>query len=294
MKNRYNAGIIALILAIAVLTGLTAGAGIFLRGEGSFETVESVRGEHYEMAVDGIYAWNPLRLVAEGVGWDIFTLFFAVPALVLTVPALARGSFRGKLFAAGILSYLFYQYLMYATAWAFGPLFLPFIVIYGASFTAIILIVSTIHFAELPDRFSGRFPRKGMAVLCFLMGGLLVFMWLGRIIPAYGGAIEGLLIGQTTLVVQALDLGLIVPLAFITGILILRSKPAGYLLASVFVVKAFSMASAICAMLLSAWAYEGSLEVPPLIIFASAAAASLLLGLKMYRSVIPPATSTRI
>jgi hypothetical protein len=95
-------------------------------------------------------------------------------------------------------------------------------------------------------------------------------------------------------VVQALDLGLIVPLAFITGVLILRSKPAGFLLASVFAVKAFSMASAICAMLLSAWAYEGSLEVPPLIIFTSAAAASLMLGIKMYRSVIPPATSIRI
>ncbi len=294
MKDRYHAGIIALILAIALLTGITAGAGIFLRGDGNFETVESVRGEVYQMAVDGIYAYNPLRLVAEGVGWDIFTLFFAVPALILSLPALARGSFRGKMFAAGILSYLFYQYLMYATAWAFGPLFLPFISIYGASFMAIVLIVSTINFAELPSRFSSRFPRKGMAILCFIMGGLLVVMWLGRIIPAYGGAIEGLLIGQTTLVVQALDLGLIVPLAFITGVLILRSKPAGFLLSAVFVVKAFSMASAICAMLLSAWAYEGSLEVPPLIIFASAAAASLLLGIRMYRSVIPQATSIRI
>jgi hypothetical protein len=212
--------------------------------------------------------------VAEGVGWDIFTLFFAVPALILSLPAVARGSLRGKICAAGILSYLFYQYLMYSTAWAFGPLFLPFIFIYGASFTAIILIVSSIRIAELPDRFSGRFPRKGMAALCFLMGSMLI--------------------GQTTLVVQALDLGLIVPLAFITGVLILRSKPAGFLLASVFAVKAFSMASAICAMLLSAWAYEGSLEVPPLIIFTSAAAASLMLGIKMYRSVIPPATSIRI
>jgi hypothetical protein len=56
MKARYHSGIITLFLAIALITGLTAGAGIFLRGGGTFETVESVRGEVYEMAVDGIYA----------------------------------------------------------------------------------------------------------------------------------------------------------------------------------------------------------------------------------------------
>lgn len=285
--KRVNA-LVLFILFIAVATALTAGAGIFLRGEGTFESVVSERGESYRMAVDGIYAWNPLRLVAEGVGWDIFTLFFAVPALILAMPSFSRGSLRGRLFVLGILAYFFYQYLMYATAWAFGPLFLPFIIIYGSSMVAIVRIASTVPLSGLPGRFGPGFPRKGMAALCFVMGALLVVMWLGRIVPAYGGKIDGLLIGQTTLVVQALDLGLIVPLAFITGTLVLKSAPAGYLLAPVLAVKAFAMAAAICAMLVSAWMYEGTLEVPPLIIFMSAAAAALWLGLRMYRSIDRP------
>lgn len=100
MTGNTRVGIIALCLVIALLTGVASGAGLFLRGDGSFKPVVSVRGEHYEMATTGVYAYNAVRVVAEGIGWDIFTLLFAVPAL-------ARSSLRGRLFALGILGYLF-------------------------------------------------------------------------------------------------------------------------------------------------------------------------------------------
>jgi hypothetical protein len=258
-----------------------------MRGDGSFEPVTSVRGEQYEMATTGVYAYNAVRVVAEGIGWDIFTLLFAVPALLAALPALAKGSLRGRLFALGILGYLFYQYLMYAVTWAFGPLFLLFIAIYALSLTAIVWIVSTIPLSGLAERFSEKFPRRGMAVLCFLLAALLVFMWLSRIVSALGGEIQGVLHGQTTFVVQALDLGLIVALALFTGVLAWRGSAVGYLLSSTVVVKAFAMAAAICAMLLAAWAFEGTLEVVPFAIFATAAGATLWLGIRMYRSVLP-------
>jgi hypothetical protein len=287
VKGKSRIGIIGLCLVIALLTGIASAAGLFLRGDGSFEPVTSVRGEHYEMATTGVYAYNAVRVVAEGIGWDIFTLVFAVPALLLGLPALAKGSLHGKLFALGIFGYLFYQYLMYAVTWAFGPLFLLFIAIYALSLTAIVWIVSTIPLAGLAERFSERFPRRGMAVLCFLVAAVLLFMWLNRILSAMGGEIEGVLQGQTTFVVQALDLGLIVPLALFTGVTAWRGSAAGYLLSSTVVVKAFAMAAAICAMLLSAWAYEGTLQIVPLAIFATAAGATLWLGIRMYRSLLP-------
>jgi hypothetical protein len=88
-------------------------------------------------------------------------------------------------------------------------------------------------------------------------------------------------------VVQALDLGLIVPLALFTGVAAWRGSAVGYLLGSIVAVKAVAMAAAICAMLLSAWAYEGKLEVAPLAIFAAVAGVSGWLGIHMYRSVLP-------
>jgi hypothetical protein len=287
MVRNTRIGILGLCVIIALLAGVAAGAGVFARGEGAFEPVTSVRGEPYEMATTGVYAYNALRVVAEGIGWDIFTLVFAVPALLAVLPALAKGSLRGRLFALGILGYLFYQYLMYAMTWAFGPLFLLFIAIYALSLTAIVWIVSTIPLAGLAERFSEGFPRRGMALLCFSLALLLVFMWLARIVSALGGEIEGVLLGQTTLVVQALDLGLIVPLALFTGVAAWRGSPVGYLLSAAVVVKAFAMAVAICAMLLSAWASEGTLEVVPIAIFGAAAALSLWLGSRIYRGVLP-------
>jgi hypothetical protein len=287
MTGKTQIGIVGLCLAIALLTAGAGAAGLFLRGDGAFEPVTSVRGEPYEMATTGVYAYNAERVVAEGVGWDIFTLLFAVPALLAALPLLAKGSLRGRLFALGILAYLFYQYLMYAVAWAFGPLFLLFVAIYAASLAAIAWIVSTIPLDRLSERFSDSFPRRGMAVLCFLVSAVLLFMWLARILSALGGEIEGILQGQTTLVVQALDLGLIVPLALFTGAATWRGRATGYILSSIVVVKAVAMAAAICAMLLSAWAYEGRLEVVPLAIFAGAAGASAWLGIRIYGSLLP-------
>lgn len=287
MRHNRHVKIVVLCLIIALLTGLAAGTGIFLRGDGTFETVTSVRGEQYEMATSGVYAYNAERVVAEGVGWDIITLFLAVPALLLALPSLARGSLRGSLFVLGLLGYFFYQYLMYAVTWAFGPLFLLFVAIYALSLVAIVLIVGTIPVSQLPKRFSERFPRRGMAALCFMLAGLLLFMWLGRLIPAYQGQIDGVLDGQTTFVVQALDLGLIVPLALFTGVTAWRGHAIGYLLASTVAVKTVAMATAISAMLLMAWVYEGALEVAPLVIFAAITAATLWLGIRMYGSLLP-------
>lgn len=291
MSTKTRRGMVVLGLVIALVTAVTAAAGLFLRGDGAFTPVVSVRGEQYDMLTTGVYAYNARRVIAEGIGWDIFTLVFAVPALLAALPSLARGSLRGRLFALGVLGYLFYQYLMYAVTWAFGPLFLPFVIIYGLSLVAVGWIVSTMSLAEVAQRASGDFPRRGMAVLCFLLAAVLVVMWLGRIAAAMRGEIQGVLHGQTTLVVQALDLGLIVPLALFTGVAAWRGRAIGYLLSAALVVKAFAMAAAICAMLLSAWVYEGALEVAPLALFAAAAAATFWLGVRMYRSLRPaPAT----
>ena len=239
------------------------------------------------MVTEGIYRYNAQRLVAEGVGWDLVTLFAAVPALLLAVPGLARGRLRWKLFALGILAYLFYQYLMYAVTWAFGPLFLLFVGIYAGSLAAIVWLLSTIRVKELPDRFSERFPGVGMGIFGLGIALVLTTMWLGRVIPAMTGDIRGVLMGQTTLVVQALDLGFIVPLAMFTGIMAWRRRPLGYLLASALVVKGAAMAAAISAMLLVAWSVEGSLEVAPLGLFVAVLAAAVWLGVRMYRSVRP-------
>jgi hypothetical protein len=193
---------------------------------------------------------------------------------------------RARLFTVGLLAYFFYQYLMYAVTWAFGPLFLPFVADYALSLVAIVWIVSTIDIRSLGERASEHFPRRGMAVLCFILALALTAMWLRRIATGLSGDLSGaMLLGQTTMVVQALDLGLVVPLAVFTGVTAWLKRPVGNLLSSVVVVKAVAMASAICAMLLSAWAVEGRLAMGGFAFFAAAALASGWLAIRMYRSI---------
>ena len=50
------------------------------------------------------------------------------------------------------------------------------------------------------------------------------------------------------MVIQAMDLGLIVPLAFLSGILLLKRSAWGYLLASVAVLKMLTLGASVSAM----------------------------------------------
>ncbi|HZW04587.1 MAG TPA: hypothetical protein VFF68_11715, partial [Anaerolineaceae bacterium] len=65
----------------------------------------------------------------------------------------------------------------------------------------------------------------------------------------------------TTLVIQALDLGLIVPLTLLAAVLLLRRSVWGYLLASVAVLKIITMGLAVSAMAIN-MARAGTPENP--------------------------------
>lgn len=285
-RTAVSRGLAALMVVVAVLAAAAAGAGVSLRGDGGTRAVTSARGEAYEMVTGGVYANNPERVVAEGVGWDYVTLLLVAPAAVATAYGVARGSLRARLVALGLLAYFFYQYFMYALFWAVGPLFPLFIVLFVAAGAGIVWICADTDVRDLGRRVGPGFPRRGLAMLCFAVSLLLVVMWSQRIALALAGDLSAAgLLGQTTLTVQVLDLGLVVPFALITGVLLLRRAPVGYLLGPVLAVKGVTMAAAICAMLAVASSVEGRLEVVPFAIFASIALLSGWLGLRGLKAV---------
>ncbi len=285
MNKSAFKGMAGLCLAIALLVGAASGIGLFVRGNGATASTVSIRGEAYDYATNGVYAYNAKRVVAEGIGWDIVTLFIAFPAMLLAAFFVARGSFRGRLFAASLLAYFFYQYLMYAVSWAFGPLFPLFILIFALSAVALAWIVSSL---DLAGRFTDKFPRRSTAVIGFVLAAMLLVMWSQRIAAGFRGDWQAArLLGETTLVVQAIDLGFLVPLTLACGFLVLRRRPAGYILSSIVVVKMVAMGTAISAMLLSAWKVEGRLETGGLLMFAAMAAVGVGLGIRVYQSARP-------
>jgi len=284
MKKRNS--LIVFCLIIIVLVGVASILGIISGSKTDYDIVTSVRGEEYKMITQGLYKYNSQRMVAEGVGWDYFTLIVAIPLMLLLLPRIYRYSLRAKLFAIGLLLYFFYQYFMYALGWAFGPLFLLFIFIFGLSLIGVVWIISLIDVSELTNDITDSFPRKSIAFLCYFIGVLLIFMWLKRIVAGLQGDLEeGMLLGQTTMVIQALDLGLIVPLAIFTGILVIKRKPLGYLLSPIVLVKAMAMAGAILAMLISAWINEGGLDTAPFVLFLIIFVISVIITIQTFQSI---------
>lgn len=288
MNRVHSLAMAAYAAMVAVVAGVTAALGVFARGDGTFETVTSVRGITYEMATSGVYAYNSQQVVAEGVGWDVFTLLVATPAMLVATLFVARGSFRGRLFALGMFGYFLYQYLEYAMTWALGPLFPLFIVLFAASLAGVVWFATNVAREGVVGRFASGFPRRAFAALNIAMASLLTLMWTQRIAQALGGDLAGAAFyGETTMVVQALDLGLVVPTALFVAYLVLRRSEAGYAMAAAYGVTAVAMSSAIIAMLVSASIVAGEAQVPPIIIFGVFAFLSAIVLLRIYRGIEP-------
>ncbi len=284
MRPRWG---IALTGGAGALAAIASGAGLLLRGDLATMPFVTVRGEHVDVLMDGVYRFNGKAVAAEGVGWDAVTFFLVIPALALLLPALWRGGLAARLATTGLLAYLLYQYLEYATLLAYGPLFIVYVAIVAVSLSAIVLLVADIDIAGLGDRFTARFPRRGVVALGLFMAALLSAMWLPLIARTFRADVVEELAGATTLVVQAFDLAVMVPLGLFLAVTVARRLPVGYLLASVLVVKAIALASAIVAMLLFEASATGELAAVPIAIFALTAMASAVLGVRVYRSIAP-------
>jgi hypothetical protein len=102
---------------------------------------------------------------------------------------------------------------------------------------------------RLQSSFDKKFPARSIGAILIFIGAATLLMWLGRIVPALVSGGEPVGIDHyTTLVIQALDLGFIVPAAFLAGVSLIRRKPLGYLLAPVLILKAASLLAAITTM----------------------------------------------
>lgn len=275
----------ALLGSIGLLAAIASAAGVLLRGDMSTVPFTTVRGETIDVVTTGIYRWNSLPVVSEGVGWDLVTLLLVVPVLGFALRGVWRGSLPARLLATGLMAYFVYQYLEYAMFWAYGPLFPVHVATFALSLVAIALLVSSFDLAELAAGVSTRFPRRAVAGLGGFMGALLTLMWLPLVARSLGADLVPELAGATTLTVQALDLGLLVPLGLATAVTVLQRRPIGYVLAAVVTVKATAMGAAIAAMLVVEALNTGELAAIPIALFAAISVVGGLIGARVFGSI---------
>ncbi len=221
-------GLIFLLVLVATATG------IFYRTPGSPFEYTTVRGERAIFQGSGLYRYDPAWFAREGVVWDVINLFIGLPLFAVAIYQSRRGSLRGRLLLGGLLFYFTYVYLMFTTGVAFNRLFLVYVAIFALSAVTFFLNLPGIHVEHLPAQASARFPRRIFIGFTFVMSAVLIFLWLGRIIPVMvADRFPPDLAGVSTLESQGLDLGMVVPLLLSTGILLWRRSPWEYLLAGI-------------------------------------------------------------
>lgn len=250
MKSKKT--VIFLVIAISVFSLFATLFGLISSyGSGELEFT-SLYGETIKLYGKGIYQHDSISAVAQGKAQDIVTLFLGIPLLLFSLYLAVKGSLQGKLLLTGTVAYFLYTYVSYVFLWTFNPLFLVYVLLMSASFFALLLLIMSFDVNELGSNFNDKLPVKIIGGFQIVFAIMIALLWLGRIIPATikNTNPEGLE-HYTTLVIQAMDLGFIVPISIISGLLILKRKPFGYLLSSIIIIKGITMCTAITAMIIS-------------------------------------------
>jgi hypothetical protein len=189
-------------------------------------------------------------VLAEARGWSLCTLLLAAPASVASLLFSRRGSVLGRLVLAGSLAYFVYTYLEFAVSPPFSPLYLVYVTAFACAIPALVMVTASVDVTELPALFGTRVPRRAVVGFGAAVAVLLSLAWLKDIAQRTAAGAFGWPRGAAAVghVVHALDLGLQVPLAVATAVLLARRRPSGYLVAAVFLVNAVYMAAALAAM----------------------------------------------
>lgn len=248
---QYSSTLKILIPLIGLLALIAAGMGLFYQTPGEPYPFTSHREETVMINGRGLYYYDTVSSAAQQQGNDAITLFVALPLLVVSTRMTLRGSLRGRLLLTGTIGFFLYTYLSMCMLTAFNALFLVYVAIFGLSLYAFILCMMSFDLETLPRHFSERLPRGWIAALLFIIGAFLTLSWLGRVLSPLMQGTPPLLDNATTMVIQAMDLSLVVPLAVLSGILLLRRSAWGYLLTSVFVLKAIALGLAVSAMVVN-------------------------------------------
>ena len=236
--------LVPLIFVLALIATL---AGIW-PSEGQPYPLTNFRGEQVTINARGLYYWDTLSTAAQMQANDLVALVLGLPLLAVSFWLAQRGSLRGRLLLTGTLGFFLYTYASMCFGTAYNQLFLVYVVLFTASLYAFILSMMSIDLQSLPAHFSEKLPRGWISGLLFFAAAFLALAWLGRIAASFQPGAVPALENTTTMFIQAMDLGLVVPLCVLSAILLLRRSTWGYLLASVGMLKFLTMGTAVSLM----------------------------------------------
>lgn len=253
MKNKRIIYILSILSILIIILSIPASlTGIFSNEVHVHPNVITAFDEEIELYQKGLYAKDSVSMATQAIAQDTVTLILGIPLIIISLLFIKNDNKKGMFLLTGTVGYFLYTYTSYSFLMFFNSFYLVYIAVMALSFYDFILCICELNKYNLKDEFTDKFPRRGLTIFLFVTGIVIGLMWLGRIVPALmsNGAPFGLE-HYSTLAIQTLDLGFIVPACMVTGYLLKKDKQMGYLFSIVIVVKAVTMAAAVSTMAIS-------------------------------------------
>lgn len=273
-----------LIPAIILLTLIATLAGL-LPDAGQPYALTNFRGEQVNINARGLYYWDTVSSAAQMQANDLVTLALGVPLLAISFWLTLRGSLRGRLLMTGTLGFILYTYITMCFGAAYNKFFLVYVALFSLSLFAFILSMMSFDIKSLPSHFSEKLPRGSIAGLLFFAAAFLSLAWLGRVAATFAPNAIPALENTTSMFIQAMDLGIIVPLCVMSGILLLRRVAWGYLLASVGLMKFLTMGVAVSLMSLNMLRVGVPISMVEVAVFPTIAIANIIMVALLLRNI---------
>lgn len=280
---KYRKSISLLSVMIAVLSLIAAVRGV-LPGQGYGYEFKSLHGQLVSIYARGLYQNDSVSVAMQGIGQDIVTIILGVPLLIISLYLARKGLIKGKLLLTGVLGYFLYTYASYSFLSMYNSFFLIYVALMSMSFFAFTLSMISFDMKRLPSNFSDKLPVRAIGGLLIFIACVLGLMWLKIILtPLISGTVPVQLEHYTTLTIQALDLGFVIPAAILSGVLLIKREAFGYLLATVMTIKETTLLAAITAMIITqavAGLQVGTTTIAVFLLFDLIIIACLLLIMK--------------
>lgn len=251
MKNTKT--ISALVICIAILSTLASATGIFYtQGTGSYP-YQSIRNETINIYGKGLYHHMSADVAIQGIAQDYITFFVAIPLLLFALMMSSKGALKARMLLAGVLNYFFLTYLFYMNMAMYNTFFIVYVLLVSTSFFAFALTLIDMNVETLPLKFSATTPVKPIGGFLIFLAVSIALLWLQVVITPL---IDGTIIPKsvehyTTLTVQGFDLSIFLPIAFLSGLLLIKRNAYGFLMAPVTLVLLSILMTALVAKIIA-------------------------------------------
>jgi len=202
--------------------------------------------------VPGTYEREVPSMAAQGAGQDLVDLFLVVPLLLISLYYTNKKSKLAAFLLGGTLAYIMYSFVIYSMGIHFNQLFLLYIATFGLSLFAFILYMNDMFKQDIASWFKNP-PRKAIGIYLIFVAVVFYALWLKSVIPALiNNTIPEDVSNYDLLVnpVHVLDMAFALPSLITGGILIMKGKDKGYLIAGLSLVFMIILTIALAGMVI--------------------------------------------